>query len=244
MTGRVNLDRGAGIAIWRQISEWLKSEIASGTFETGSRLPTEAEIAERFGVNRHTVRRAISELSGEGILRADQGRGTFVAAAPMDYPIGARTRFSDIVSGQNLSPDGRLIASAEEAATSKLARLLNVPEGTNLIRIEALRVADNLPMIIATSWLVKDRFPTFVADYEKTGSITKTLEKAGVPDYRRKESRISAERAQSGDAQYLEIEPGDPVLVVESVNVDPDGRPVQHTRARMVPGRIQLVVDS
>jgi GntR family phosphonate transport system transcriptional regulator len=73
MTKNPVLDRSAGIAIWRQIMETLKAEIVSGAFAERSRLPPEAELAARFGVNRHTVRRAIAALTSEGILRPGPG---------------------------------------------------------------------------------------------------------------------------------------------------------------------------
>jgi len=243
MTTNTTLDRGAGIAVWRQIMETLKAEIVSGAFEKGSRLPPESELAARFGVNRHTVRRAIAALTGEGILRADQGRGTFVASAPLSYPIGPRTRFSEIVSGQDRAPDGRLIGSALEEADALLANQLSVPLGTMLIRVESLRVADGIPMIVATSWFEQARVPNFVADYADTGSITKALNRAGITDYSRKETRITAELVEARDAQQLGIALGQPVMVVESVNLDTDGRPLQYTRGRVAADRMQLVVS-
>ncbi len=224
--------------------EWLKAEIASGAFEKGSRLPPESEIAARFGVNRHTVRRAIAALTAEGILRADQGRGTFVAAAPISYPITSRTRFSEIVSGQDKAPSGRLIGSGTEEADALLANWLKVPIGTLLIRIENLRVADGIPVMIGTSWFEQSRFPNLVADYAETGSITKALAKAGVEDYRRKESRVTAELVDPQDVAVLNVASGQPVLVVESLNLDAEGEPMQYTRTRMAADRIQLVVES
>lgn len=224
--------------------EWLKAEIASGAFEKGSRLPPESEIAARFGVNRHTVRRAIAALTAEGMLRADQGRGTFVAAAPISYPITSRTRFSEIVSGQDKAPSGRLIGSGTDEADALLANWLKVPIGTLLVRIETLRVADGVPVMIGTSWFEQGRFPNLVADYAETGSITKALAKAGVADYRRKESRVTAELVDPQDVAVLGVASGQPVLVVESLNLDADGRPMQYTRTRMAADRIQLVVES
>ncbi|ADZ68864.1 phosphonate metabolism transcriptional regulator PhnF [Polymorphum gilvum] len=244
MTKRVNIDRGAGIAIWRQIAEWLRAEVGAGHFEPGSRLPTEAEIAARFGVNRHTVRRAIAALAADGLLRADQGRGTFVAAAPISYPISARTRFSDIVANQARAPSGRLIGSGTEEADALLAAWLDVPVGTLLLRIETLRVADGVPILVGTSWFEQARFPSLVKDYAETGSFTAALERAGLADYRRKETRIAAELVDAEDARLLEVAAGQPVLVVESVNLDPDGRPVQYTRGRVAADRVQLVVEN
>jgi GntR family phosphonate transport system transcriptional regulator len=243
MTSQTKLDRAAGIAVWRQIMEMLKAEIVGGAHEKGSRLPPESEIAARFGVNRHTVRRAIAALTAEGLLRADQGRGTFVANAPLSYPINARTRFSEIVSGQDRAPGGRVIGSEIEDADALLAQHLEVPLGTPLIRIKTLRVADSLPMMVGTSWLEQARVPNLVADYAECGTVTEALRRAGIEDYSRKESRITAELVEMEDARQLGISIGQPVLVIESVNVDPDGRPVQYTRTRAAADRIQLVVE-
>lgn len=243
MTSQTKLDRAAGIAVWRQIMEMLKAEIASGAYEKGGRLPPESEIAARFGVNRHTVRRAIAALTSEGLLRADQGRGTFVAQAPLNYPIGTRTRFSEIVSGQDRSPSGRLIGSQVEDADALLAQHLEVPLGTPLIRIKTLRVADSIPIMVGTIWLELSRVPNFVADYAESGKVTEALRRAGIEDYSRKESRITAELVDMEDAQQLGIALGQPVVVIESVNVDPNGKPLQYTRTRAAADRIQLVVD-
>ncbi|WP_417671270.1 phosphonate metabolism transcriptional regulator PhnF [Roseibium sp.] len=244
MTTQVKIDRGAGIAVWRQISEWLKTEIAAGRFAEGARLPAEADIASRFEVNRHTVRRAIAVLTSEGILRADQGRGTFVASAPISYPIGARTRFSEIVSGQDRTPSGRMIGSSVEPADAVIAEALSVSAGAPLLRIETLRVADGTPVLVGTSWFDQARFPGLVAAYAETGSFTRALELCGVPDYTRKETRVTAELVAAADAALLGLEPGQPVLVVESVNVDPVDAPVQYTRTRMAAERIQLVIEN
>ena len=91
MTRQETIERGAGVAVWRQIAERLRTEISLDVWKTHDRLPSEAELADRFGVNRHTVRRAVASLAVEGILRANQGRGTFVAQKPISYPISART---------------------------------------------------------------------------------------------------------------------------------------------------------
>src|SRR5689334_2773113 len=92
------LARGAGLAAWRQIADRIEGEIAEGRLPPGARLPSEVELARRLGVNRHTLRRALAELSARGLLRTSQGRGSFVEAVPLRYPIGPRTRFSEIVS--------------------------------------------------------------------------------------------------------------------------------------------------
>ncbi|MEP5607432.1 MAG: UTRA domain-containing protein, partial [Marinobacter alexandrii] len=108
---------------------------------------------------------------------------------------------------------------------------------------ETLRVADGVPMMVGTGWLEQARVPNFVADYAESGSITEALKRAGISDYRRKETRITAELVEARDAQQLGLALGEPVLILESVDLDLDGTPIQYIRARGAADRMQLVVD-
>jgi len=90
-----SIERRSGVSLWRQIADKILQGIATGDFAENSALPPEIALAERYGVNRHTVRSAIAALVQEGVLKAEQGRGTFVLMRKrLSYPIGARTRFS------------------------------------------------------------------------------------------------------------------------------------------------------
>ena len=87
----VPLTRSAGVALWRQIAQMLEAEIRQGVYPPGGQLPTEAQLAARFRVNRHTLRRAIASLQEGGHLRVEQGRGTFVQEETIEYPVARRT---------------------------------------------------------------------------------------------------------------------------------------------------------
>ena len=91
---------GDGITRWRRVADLIRAAIGDGAMT--DRLPAEAELAPRFGVNRHTVRRALEELSRDGLVRVEQGRGTFVAEDVLDYTVGARTRFSEWIRRHNM----------------------------------------------------------------------------------------------------------------------------------------------
>ncbi len=232
------------VVIWRRIADSLKADILSGRMQPGGQLPTESVLAERFSVNRHTVRRALSALTSDGYIEATRGRGTFVAEHPIHYPIGSRTRFSEIVSGQALQPGGRLISSAIVAANAALAERLGIAEGEPLIRLEVLRVADSVPVTVGTLWFIAARVPNLINDYAETGTITKALEKAGFGDYRRQASWITTMIADGEDRRHLKLGNGAPVLVVESLNISADGQPLQFSRARFAGGAVQLVIES
>ena len=95
-------------AIWKSIADNLAAEIAEGHYHPGDRLPTEAELAARFGVNRHTVRHALSALAEAGTVRSRRGAGVFVAARPTDYALGRRVRFHQNVAASGRTPSRRL----------------------------------------------------------------------------------------------------------------------------------------
>jgi GntR family transcriptional regulator, phosphonate transport system regulatory protein len=244
MTHEPVIERGDGVALWRRIADRLRGEIAGGAHAPGDKLPSEAALADRFGVNRHTVRQAIATLAQEGLVRAEQGRGTQVLSRPIDYPIGSRTRFSEIVSGQARVPTGRLVSASEAEADAEVAAALEIAIGTAVLRLETLNAADGVPLNVATSWLPAARVPGFVTYYAEAGSITQALARCGVSDYQRRRTRISAAIADPQDAATLGLEPGSPVIVTESLNTDPEGRPIQYSRARFAGTRVQIVVES
>ncbi|WP_181699993.1 phosphonate metabolism transcriptional regulator PhnF [Chthonobacter albigriseus] len=237
------MERGGGISLWRQIAEQIKSDIAGGVHAPGDRLPPEAELATRFGVNRHTLRRAMAALSADGVVRVDQGRGTFVEAGRLAYPIRRRTRFSEIVSAQAREPAGRMIAHSLDEADVALAERLGVPVGALLHKVDTLSVADGVPISLATHWVSAERFSRFVEIYAETGSFTKVMKAHGVGDYTRRSTRITARPADPEEASRLALPAGATVLITENVDVDPDGRAVQVSRTRFAAERVELVVE-
>jgi GntR family phosphonate transport system transcriptional regulator len=233
-----------GVTLWRRIADDVEQEIVAGVYTAGERLPGEVEIAQRFDVNRHTVRRALAELAMRGLVRAERGSGTFVEPRRISYPIKTRTRFSEIVGSTGREVDGRLIAHSEEPASGAIAERLHIPVGELVVRLEILRSADGLPICAGTTWLPAKRLPGIVQAYRSSHGLTATLAQFGIRDYRRQSTRISATSADALDAQRLRTVPGRPLLLVDSVDVLSSGEPVLTSRSRFAPDRVELVVES
>ena len=238
------LARGHGVSVWRQIADALEGEIASGRLRSGAQLPTEAALAEQFGVNRHTVRRALAVLARQGIVRATQGRGTFVEPKPLTYPISPRTRFSEIVARAGHEAWGELVSERETRAGPSLARRLDVAEDAPVLRLATIHRADGIPISSATTSLPLPRFAGFTAAYRAHGSITRAYADFGVADYTRQATRITARIASAEEAGALDLAAGRVVLVVDSVNVDASGRPIQATRSSFAADRVEFLVAS
>ncbi len=238
--GRV--ERRSGIALWRQIADRIRQAVASGEFS--ERLPPEVELSRRFGVNRHTVRGAIAALVQEGVLRAEQGRGTFIERKQkLAYPIGARTRFSEGLQGQARDRRGILLDHAVEPADARTVEALGLADSQRVVRLETVSEADGRPVSRATSFFPADRFEGIGRVYGQTGSVSAALKVLDIKDYFRRSTLISARHASDEDLADLRLSPGAIVLVTVYVNVDPQGRPVQFSETRFAADMVELSVS-
>jgi GntR family transcriptional regulator, phosphonate transport system regulatory protein len=230
--------------LWRCIADDFEQTILIGKHENGSKLPPETEIAARYGVNRHTVRRAIAELAARGLVRTERGSGTYVKTDKLDYRIGQRTRFSEIVAAAGHEAEGRLQGHRHEPANEEVARNLGLEPGASVVRLEILRAADRVPISVATTWLSAARYDDAAKVFRRMRSITKTLDHYGVAGYRRKWTRISAGFTDAVDAGRLRLSVHRPILVVESLDVSADGVPILTTRGRFAADRVALMVEN
>jgi len=233
-----------GVTLWRRIADEIERAIAGGAHSPGERLPGEIEIAARFGVNRHTVRRALAELAARGLVRAERGSGTYVERGRLAYPIGTRTRFSEIVGAAGRGAGGKLIAHWNGPASADIAKRLGLSAGEPVIALEILRSADRVPISSATTWLAAALAPDAARLYRRHRSMTRVLAHYGIADYRRQSTRISAAPADAIDAGRLRLAPGRAVLVVDSIDVTLAGVPVLTTRGRFAADRVELLVES
>ncbi len=240
-TKRTVIERRSGVALWRQIADRMRREIGEGVLGSDGRMPPEVVLAERFGVNRHTVRTAIAALVQEGVLRAEQGRGTFVEGRKrLAYPIRRRTRFSEGLAGQSRGLAADLLDHAVEPAIADIAKALHLLPGAPVIRLETLSHADGRPVSRARSWFDAERFAGMAEAFGRTRSITASFRELGLADYLRHSTAVTARHAESGDLKDLRLSPGAIVLVTIAVNVDAQGQPVQYSETRFAADRIEL----
>jgi len=229
--------------LWRQIAGEIETEIMTGVCQPGEKLATEAAFAIRFGVNRHTVRRAIAFLVEKGLLRVEQGRGTFVYEHVVDYTVGKRTRFSEIVAGQDREPDGILISAEERKADAAAAKAMGLARNTRILVLRTLGSADGRPISLGDHMFRAADVPDLAAIYAETGSLTKALCAIGIPDFTRKITRVTTRLPKRDEADLLQQPPNRPVLVSESINVTPNGIPLEYGITLFAGDRVQLTFE-
>jgi GntR family phosphonate transport system transcriptional regulator len=243
LSASVPVMRHEGIALWRQIATQVQQAIGAGTYPPGGRLPTEAELSQHFRVNRHTVRRALEELSRSGLVRVEQGRGSFVAEDVLEYAVEPRTRFSEWIRKHNKEPSGRVLQLKETAATAQVAAGLGIRAGARVVLMERLGFADDRPVSLASHHFPSARFRGLLEALRGASSITEALKTVGVADYLRQTSRVSARLPSAEEAELLRMPRNRPVLVCENINVDRAGAVIEFAIGLYPTPRVQMVFE-
>ncbi len=227
-------------ALWTAIAETLSADIASGHYRPGEQLPTEAQLAARFTVNRHTVRRALADLADRGLVRSRRGAGVFVAAQPADYALGRRVRFHQNVLASGRMPSRQINRLETRHADQREAEALGLPPGAPVHVVEGLSLADGVPLAAFRSVFPAERFPDLLARVEAEPSITAALRASGVGDYTRAQTRLTAKAARGPLALALGLSEGAPVLRTVAVNIDEAGHPIEFGTTWFAGDRVTL----
>jgi GntR family phosphonate transport system transcriptional regulator len=237
------VNRGEGaLPLYRQISDLLRREIQE-LYKAGDALPSEGELAQRFNVNRHTLRRAIDELVSEGLVIRRHGAGVFVLSPAIDYSINAETRFTATLESQGKSTHSRVLRKQVIPAKGGVASRLQIPEGEEVIFLETLREVENKPFCVISHFLPLREVPQ-VRDHYDNGSLHAFLQRECDIRVQRNESLISAVIPEADDALLLNMPRNLPVLRVKSVNLAlHNQKPVEYVVTRFRGDATQLLVQ-
>ncbi len=228
---------------WRLIAQTLAAGIGPSGLRPGDRLRTEAQLAAEHGVNRHTIRRAIDSLVRMGLVRTEQGRGSFVAEDRLDYAVQPRTRFNEWIRRQNREPTGDVLQVRSLDAPVRIATGLGIEPGRPVALMERLGRADTVPISLAQHFFALDRHPDILAALRFEPTITAALAAVGVMDYVRRVTRVTARMPTAAEATLLQIPRTRPVLAGENTNVDPAGGIVEFGLSVYPSSRVQMVFE-
>lgn len=230
--------------IWTEIRAELEKDIQLGRFAAGTKLPTEAELSARFGVNRHTVRRAIADLVTAGALKSRQGAGVFVTEAQTPYQIGPRVRFSEAMRATGRVPNRRYTALFSRPADAKEAQMLNIRTGDLVHHAEGVSYADGVALSLFSSCFPAARLPHMIENLQTDPSITAAFAADGYDDYLRRDTQIDARLASKLQAHQLGIRHGAALLEITAINIcAKSGAVLEFGQSVMVGGRIKLRVE-
>ena len=228
--------------LWTAIAGTIRQEIAAGHYRAGERLPTEADLAARFGVNRHTVRRALADLAQEGVVYARRGAGVFVRQSPTDYPIGRRVRFHQNILAAGRAPRRKPLLLETRQGDARECEALQLDAGASVHVFEGLSYIDGVPVALFRSVFPAARFARMLACLRADPSVTSAFAAHALNDYERVSTRINAKVASATLAAHLNVQVGDPVLRTISLNADAQGVPIEYGRTWFAGDRVTLTL--
>ncbi|TVZ75021.1 phosphonate metabolism transcriptional regulator PhnF [Rhizobium mongolense] len=239
---RRKLGRKPGPAVWKQIEEVLAEELVAGRYPPGSKLPTEPELMARFFVGRHTIRQTMARLEARGLVRIEQGRGTFVHDEIVHYRISERTRFSQNLLDQKRDPTYRVVSACEIVPPDTVRDALKLASGEMVTQIDVDSFANDVIIAVSDVYFPTARFPNVASIYTELNSTTKTYQRYGIQDYIRLSTRISSRPPTEDEARRLFQPVSRPLLITRKTDVDPDGLPISYSETCWCADRVELTV--
>jgi len=214
--------------IYQQLNGALRTLLGSGEFKTGAQFLTERQVSRRFEVSRATANKALSNLVSEGILEFKKGIGTFVRGGVLDYDLRSLVSFTGKASTAGKKPSTRVL-NFDRRTGSTIARAvavsLKVRDDDGVYVLERLRLADGVPVILERRHIV-EAFCPGLRRRDLAGSLyglwteRYRLEIAGA------EQTIRATAVRGADAKQLGVPDGSAGLVVRSLGVLRENRPL------------------
>ena len=226
-----------GQAKGQQLQELLEDLI--GSSDPGDKLPSERELAGRYGVARMTVRGAIDRLVSQGLVHRIHGQGTFVSESRVAQP-ASLTSFTEDMAARGLTPSSVVLAQEVVPANEPVALRLQVPAGEPVLRLERIRRGDDEPIALERSHLPARRFPGLETVELAACSLYETLATDYGCEPATSEQQIAAVTLSDAEAHLLHVPPATPALRIERTTRARDGSVIEFVRSVYRGDRFEL----
>lgn len=228
---------------WRGIESDLRRAIDNNEFGVGSQLPSEVELMRKFGATRYAVRRALSALQTSGIIRIEQGRGTFVHDAYLvSYNIGRRARFTDVLIGDNITKVQEILRIEIVDPDDDVRDFLQLPRGESTMFMEILGYANGQVVKHDRHYFPLPRFEGFDKVLKVSQSVTEALTRVGISDYQRVSTSIIGRLPTAAEARLLRQLPSQPIFECQRVEADESNYPIIYGITVFSCERVRLTV--
>ena len=218
--------------LYHQLMQRLLEDIERGTYPVGSRIPPEHQLEELYKVSRVTVRRALAELTADGLLEKKQGKGTFVSTPRISQDLKSIHSFHDACKQNGFQGSTTVVYVREKEADTADIEELNLRTGDRVLETLRICSADGVPVV-----LERNHFSmaySYLENENLSGSLYNVLRDYGI-EPRQATHDISMAYATENQAKMLDVEPGAPLMRLHEVVYDQKGRPL-HNSIQLIRG--------
>jgi GntR family transcriptional regulator len=216
--------------LYSRVETVLACEIADGVLKVGDQLPTEDILIARFEVSRITIRRAIQNLVGRGLVEIRRGKGTFVAPPKMTQELTELSGFVEDMHALGRKPTARVISKDVVTADTTVASHLALTKGERVVRIRRVRLADGVPLSFDETFLPLGIGKKIITNNLKVEPIFSLLERKYDIPLIEAEYKLEAVTAEAEVASALRVKQGSPIFRIERTSYSTGNRPVDYEK--------------
>lgn len=235
------LERGSGVALYRQIQHGLMEQIRSGKFKPSDPLPSVEEVAARYGVSLMTARQAVRSLVDLGVIYSQQGKGTFISHGKVDKNLRRVLSFTEEMRLRGATSRSRLLSLRLAVAGKEVRKSLELGAGEKIYRLHRVRIADGVPMGVECSWLPALSCPDLPDAFEPTASLYGILAERYRIQISSASEVVEVGKASAEDARLLRIAPGSPVFLFTRTSFLESGKPAEYVKSTFRGDRYRIV---
>lgn len=235
------VDRKNQEKLYIQIMRLLVDEIGRGTWEIGDRIPSEDELAARFGVSKITIRQAISNLAADGYLMKVQGRGTFVAGNQPVVGLTMKTGFTDGLFGRGVQETREVLERGEVEPPADVRTLLGI-EGP-IYRIATRRLAEGVPVSSDESYVPAGLLPGIEGQDLGGFALLSAIQERGTRKVFKMRQTVEITALTDREAVMLGAAPGKAVLAVHRLLIGAEDLPLAYSRIVEIGERFKLETE-
>ena len=245
------LDRNGNIPLVYQLGEAVRDKIVRGEYRLDQPIPTEGELEKLYGVSRTTVRLALAKLVNEGYIRRQQGKGTYVNPRGL-VTKGKPKRLSRDMFG--VKSTTRIIQSAgmkvrtevrhfeRGLPSEEVAEKLGIGQRDPVLHFQRVRYADDKPLVMEKSWIPAAQCPDLRREDVKS-SLYAVLFKKYHHRIAAAHQSLRAVVASELEAQTLDLQVGEPVMLVYGVTYLDDGRAIEAQESHFRAESIEFIIE-
>lgn len=208
--------------------EKIENFIKVNRLAANTRIPSERDLCEMWGVNRSTLRQAVDMLVGQGVLYRIKGSGVYVATSKKSRNMCQVDSMMTELRQQGVSLSKKILQERTIEATKQISKKLKVPLGHKVFEHVKLRKTDCVPSILETTYMDTETFPDFNRYYDNKTEMGYIIKHIYHKNQSSGEEKISVTYAGEEEASLLEIEIGTPVFFTSGLIVDEEGVPVMY----------------
>lgn len=225
------LDSKSPIPLYQQLENILRDKIDNKFWKENDMIPSENALSKDFGLSRMTVRSVLQKLAQDGLLYRVPGKGTFVSKPKLVSRPLSQAGIREQLDKMGYKSVTKLLRSLQLPATAKVARQLAVPEGTQIYDIQRMRLVDNKPFSIHSSYIPQSQCRDLLSrnfDFEKEQLCDILLNGYGIEQKSMKET-LEVVLARNDEAELLKVKKSYPLIHLENIIYAVDGSIIEYS---------------